>query len=61
MTEQYAWGADAPVSLPQPLRQDDTVYVDMGGFGFNEFGIVHNFRDADWEIYLPHFSPRAVE
>ena len=56
-----SWGSDTPVSLPSSLRDDDLVYVDMGGFGFTEFGLVHNFRDADWEVYLPDFAPRAVE
>lgn len=58
MADTTPWGSDSPVSLPAPLRPDEVAYVDMGGFAFTEFGIAHNFRESDWEHYLPHFAPR---
>lgn len=57
MADQVPWGSDVPVSLPTPLPRDDVAFVDMGGFAMTEFGLAHNFRDADWENYLPHFAP----
>jgi hypothetical protein len=47
------------VSLPEPLPQDKKVHIDMGGFGFSETGIVHQFRDSDWETMLPTYAPRV--
>ena len=59
MTTPSSWGSDVQVSLPEPLPKDKAVHVDMGGFGFSETGIVHQFRESDWENMLPTYAPRV--
>ena len=57
MADAAPWGSDVPVSLPEPRHVERPVYVDMGGFGFTEFGLGHQFTESDWENYLPHYAP----
>lgn len=53
-----SWGADCPISMPEPLTADQQVYVDMDAFCFTLTGIAHNFRAAELEAYLtPRFAP----
>lgn len=52
------WGTDTPISMPEPLSPTTTIHVDMGGFGFTEGGIAHNFSEADMEaLTTPTFLP----
>lgn len=51
------WGADVPISLPEPLAPGTEVKIDMGGFGFTDDGIAHQFRESDLESYLPFYAP----
>jgi hypothetical protein len=60
------WGTDVPISMPEPMNQDQPIYVDMGGFGMTTGGIAHNFTTADLEVYttptfLPLPSPEAAQ
>jgi hypothetical protein len=53
-----AWGADVPVSMPVPLRADQTAHVDMDGFCFTASGMAHNITPADVESFrYPQFAP----
>lgn len=52
------WGTDTPISMPEPLGKNQTVYVDFGGFAFTEGGIAHNLTQAGLEVYTtPSFLP----
>jgi hypothetical protein len=58
MTDNMIWGADTVVSMPVPLRKDQTALVDMGGFTFTAGGIAHDISESDVEVYLtPTFRP----
>jgi hypothetical protein len=47
------WATDTIPSLPVPSQFD--VLVDMGGFGFTQYGIAHNISDTNVEDYIPSF------
>lgn len=52
------WGTDTVISMPEPLPGGRKVHVDMGGFGFTEGGIAHNFSQSDMEtLTTPAFLP----
>ena len=52
----FYWGADVPISMPQPT--DDPILIDMGAHGFTVNGLQHNLSRADLEEYTqPTFSP----
>jgi hypothetical protein len=56
------WGADVPVSAPEPLLDPNYCQVDMGGFGFGVSGIAHQFTTVDNEtLMIPFWSPLASE
>lgn len=53
-----SWGSDVPVSMPAPLRDNQTAFVDMDGFTFTAQGIAHNITEMDIEAYTtPTFAP----
>jgi hypothetical protein len=57
------WGADVPVSMPQPLRADQEAIVAMGGFVMTLDGLFPDMSAADHErlstpVYAP-FNPQA--
>lgn len=52
------WGTDTMISMPQPSQHD--ILVDMGTFGFTEFGLNHNLSRADLEDYIPTFAPENI-
>lgn len=53
-----SWGSDVPVSMPAPLRANQTAFVDMQGFTFTAQGIAHNITEMDLEAYAtPAFAP----
>jgi hypothetical protein len=59
MTTPAPWGADVPISMPQPLDRDTVVLRQLGGFCFTTGGIAHNFTTSDLDSYLtPVFQPR---
>lgn len=53
----FFWGADVPISMPQPTAND--VVVDMGAHGITNTGqLDHNLTQADLDNYTqPTFSP----
>ncbi len=54
------WGSDAPVSMPQPIRDEDQ-QVDFGGFVFTTGGMAHGITEVDVEaVYAPTFSPEGA-
>lgn len=59
------WGADVPVSMPQPLRADQEALVPMGGFAMTIDGLFPDLSAADHErlaipVYAP-YDPRNVD
>lgn len=59
------WGADVPVSMPQPLRADQAALVPMGGFVMTLDGLFPDMSAADHErlatpAYAP-YDPRTVD
>ena len=57
-----AWGADAPISMPQPLSDQDASgpTAPMGGFVFTASGLMHDLTQSDWEsMSLPTYRPAS--
>jgi len=55
-TAQY--GANCPISLPQPIDADPGAKAEMGGFAFITTGLVHDLTDADRaELLFGGFRP----
>lgn len=59
------WGADVPVSMPQPLRADQVALVPMNGFVMTLDGLWPDMSAADHErlatpAYAP-YDPRNVD
>lgn len=51
-----AWGADVPVSMPQPAPEP--VMVEMYGFGMTQYRLVHSLSRADYEsLAVPVYAP----
>jgi hypothetical protein len=60
------WGADVPVSMPQPLPSDVEGIVPMGGFVMTENGLFFDLSAADHErlsvpTYTPHDPQQTVD
>lgn len=58
------WGADVPISMPQPLRADQEAIVPMGGFVMTPDGLFPDLSAADHErlgtpVYAP-YNPTTV-
>lgn len=52
------WGADVPVSMPQPLPDGLVGQVPMGGFTMTERGLFPDLTQADHErLSRPTFAP----
>ncbi|MFI0967064.1 hypothetical protein ACH4S8_37620 [Streptomyces sp. NPDC021080] len=52
------WGADVPVSMPQPLPAKLGNTVPMGGFVMTENGLFHDLSAADHaRLSRPSFAP----
>lgn len=50
------WGADTPISLPEPPARE--VRQSYGGFGFTDAGLCHDVAEGDLEDLMAHcFSP----
>lgn len=57
-----AWGADTPISMPQPLSNDDAAgpTAPMGGFVFTASGLMHDLTQSDWEdMSRPTYRPSS--
>jgi hypothetical protein len=58
MSEPVHWGADVPVSMPQPLDESNPGIVPMDGFCFTYNGLYHDLSQADWaRMAIPTFAP----
>jgi hypothetical protein len=58
VTEPIHWGSDVPVSLPQPLAEDNPGVVPMDGFCFTPNGLFFDLSEADYQrISSPTFAP----
>lgn len=60
------WGADVPISMPQPLRPDQEPLIPMGGFVMTLDGLFPDMSAADHErlatpVYAPYNPLGAVE
>jgi hypothetical protein len=52
------WGADVPVSMPEPLPEGYDSIVPMGGFTMTEFGLFPDLTRADHErLSTPAYQP----
>lgn len=52
------WGADVPISMPQPLRADQEGIVPMGGFVMTADGLWPDMSRADHErLATPYYAP----
>jgi len=50
------WGANVPVSMPEPSKH--AILVDMGATGFTRYGLNHNLSSADLAaLQQPTFAP----
>lgn len=62
MSEPVHWGADVPVSLPQPLSEDNPAIIPMDGFAFTTTGLFFDLSVADHaRIAVPTFAPDRPE
>lgn len=52
------WGADVPISMPQPLRPGQEALVPMGGFVMTIDGLFPDMSAADYErLSTPAYAP----
>lgn len=52
------WGADGPISMPEPPQGEADRLVSFGGFAFGVNGLVPDLSDSDLQDYLlPFFAP----
>lgn len=59
MVNPINWGADVPISMPQPLDDSNPALIPMDGFTFTWNGLAHDLSQADWEARaIPTFAPR---
>lgn len=50
------WSSDVPISIPVP--PDKAVLVPMFGFGFTQYGLVHDLTETEYEyLRIPGYSP----
>lgn len=58
MTDAIHWGADVPISLPEPLDDDNPAVVAMGGFAFTANGLFFDLSAADHaRMATPTYAP----
>ena len=52
------WGADCPVSMPLPPPASETKIVNMFGFSFTQYRLVHNISGPEYEaLSVPIYAP----
>jgi len=58
-----SWGADVPISMPNPLRKDLPKMISLGvGWAMTSGGIAHDLDDPTWEeVATPGFAPLVTE
>lgn len=55
-TQPPLWSSDVPISIPQPPK--DEVMIPMFGFGFTQYGLVHDLTETEYEyLRTPSYSP----
>lgn len=55
-TQPPVWSSDVPISIPQ--APTDAVLVPMFGFGFTQYGLVHDLTQTEQEfLRTPSYSP----
>lgn len=51
------WGSDVPVSMPEPLKDQEGM-IPMFGFTFTVNGLFHDLTEADHErLSIPTYAP----
>ena len=59
MADNEVWGADVPISMPEPPL--NKAVIDMGAFGFSVGGMVHQITEQQRDdLALPTFAPLVV-
>ena len=54
------WGADVPVSKPEPAADDLPILVDFGGVGMTAGGLTTTITSSDIDdVFLPPFAPEG--
>jgi hypothetical protein len=54
------WGADCPVSMPLPAPADEPRLINMFGFSFTQYRLVHDISAAEYEsMSVPIYAPSA--
>ena len=54
-----SWSSNVPISMPVP--PEDEVLVDMAGFAYTQFGLVHDMTHGDYMVYrLPSHAPDVL-
>lgn len=55
------WGADVPISMPQPIKSNNKRYLELGpGFAFTENGLAHDLYEVDREeMFAPYWQPNT--
>jgi hypothetical protein len=59
MTGSSSWGSDVPISMPQP--SGESVLVQMFGFGYTQYGLVHDLNSLDYMSARRPASPPDVD
>ena len=59
MSDRSSWGSDVPISMPQPNL--NAVIVQMHGFGYSQYGIVHDLNELDYMSVRRPASPPDVD
>jgi len=55
-TDRPVWGADVPISMPQPAAE--APMVEMFGFAMTQYRLVHNITAAEYEaLAVPVYAP----
>lgn len=56
------WGADVPISMPEPSPLDAGTAVPMGGMAFTAAGLFHDLTEIDREELLARgFGPGGTD
>lgn len=59
-TPEAPWGADGPISTPEPLATRDVQMVSFGGLAFTPMGLVFDLTEVDREEhYAPRYGPEG--
>jgi hypothetical protein len=52
------WGADCPISMPLPAPASEARLIEMGGFSFTQYRLVHTITAAEYEeLAVPVYAP----